>query len=203
METERQRGNEMGSAGRIFGKNLRRIRRALNLSTAEVSERLEQIARPIPATSLGRMESGYRKAEVDDVMALAIVLDVSPLALLLPDTRRPGEASELPGRIAPAEAFWRWALGERALNPQTDQTAFGALSMPAWLRIAADVPGGSSLVPSVPYAPQEQRVTGGDIGETIWHGIIEPVDDESEPVEVADISAVRPREHHGERTQAP
>jgi|TARA_B100000378_G_scaffold258680_1_gene238112 hypothetical protein len=59
------------------------------------------------------MESGQRKIDVDDMMAIAYALDVSPLALLLPFTQAPSDVVRPAGIGREMEALtaWEWAVG--------------------------------------------------------------------------------------------
>lgn len=52
----------------------------------ELAERLEKVGRPIPVLGLRRIESEERRVDADDLVALAIVLNVSPVRLLMPYT---------------------------------------------------------------------------------------------------------------------
>ncbi|PSL02509.1 hypothetical protein CLV30_110163 [Haloactinopolyspora alba] len=53
--------------------------------------------------------------DVDDLVALAIALGVSPPALLMP-SESTGDGVELtPSRSASTQAAWRWATGEQPL----------------------------------------------------------------------------------------
>lgn len=71
------------------------------------------MGREIPPLGLRRVESGDRKVDVDDLVALALALDVSPLALLLPS-----EAGSLvsEGNQYAAVSIWDWARGHQALT---------------------------------------------------------------------------------------
>jgi transcriptional regulator with XRE-family HTH domain len=73
--------------------NLQRLREAQNLGFTKLARILdEEIGRPIPELGLRRIESGDRRVDVDDLMALAAALDVSPATLLMPDDcRRMGD----------------------------------------------------------------------------------------------------------------
>lgn len=51
---------------------------------AELSRKLAEMGREIPPLGLRRIETGERRVDVDDLVALALALDLSPLALLLP-----------------------------------------------------------------------------------------------------------------------
>lgn len=78
--------NPLGPTGDTVHENILRYRTLLNLGYADLARRLEAIGRPIPVLGLSRIERGERRVDVDDLMALAVALGVSPTSLLLPDT---------------------------------------------------------------------------------------------------------------------
>lgn len=92
--------------------NLARLRKQRGLTTRQLSAALERTGRPIPASGITRMEKGERAVTVDDLTALAEVLDVSPTTLLLPaeDT---GPVNVTPVKAVPWQVAWRWAHGEQ------------------------------------------------------------------------------------------
>lgn len=75
MGNERTR-NHVGQLGRTVARNVRRLRGTRELSTREMAEMLAEVGRPIPATSITRIEHLYRSVDVDDLAALASVLGV-------------------------------------------------------------------------------------------------------------------------------
>lgn len=98
-------------------QNVKRLRGATQYK--ELSERLAAIGRPVPALGIRRIESGERRVDVDDLMAFAVVFDVSPLALLLPADGEGGLSSRLtgvPGREVAHNTQWLWALGQEPLR---------------------------------------------------------------------------------------
>jgi 8-oxo-dGTP pyrophosphatase MutT (NUDIX family)/transcriptional regulator with XRE-family HTH domain len=108
----------LGPIGRYLVRNLTELREEQQLTYRELSERLEQIGRPIPTLGLSRIEKGTRRVDADDLIALAIALEVSPAALVLP--RDPGgeedDAVELTERLeVPGQAARRWAAGHTPL----------------------------------------------------------------------------------------
>ena len=129
--------------------NIRRIREARRLGYAELSRLLADRGRKIAPLGLRRIESGDRRVDADDLIALAMTLNVSPLALLLPR-----EASLLmpSGDEYPAELIWQWGAGERPLagEPTEHDTAEGRANMyfdylresnpAAWAALLAAVP---------------------------------------------------------------
>lgn len=112
------------------------------MTQAELAKVLANNDHPIPVSSIGRIESGDRRVEVDDLMALAIALGVTPVALLLPQARSPLDTVELTG-WGPVEAGWAWGyvLGTRDLidvvfvdndgRPRWDRP-LAARSFPLW-----------------------------------------------------------------------
>ncbi|GAB6859095.1 helix-turn-helix domain-containing protein [Microbacterium xylanilyticum] len=105
----RERGNPIGPTARTVGENIKRLRGDMGVTQAELSKRLAANGRPIPVASIGRIESGDRRVEVDDLAAIAIALGVGPLALLLPDTRLPVDVVEITGwGKAQAREAWFW-----------------------------------------------------------------------------------------------
>lgn len=147
-ERKRQRGNDMDITGRTVAANVRRIRIESRMMQADLSAAMSRVGRPIPVASIGKLETGLRKVEVDDLMALAVALNVSPLALLLPDTRRPNDPVEGVGIATTAVDLWRWGVGDSPLeiisgkyeDVESDVLAFRSLSLPWWLQVLTDVP---------------------------------------------------------------
>ena len=121
------------------------MRGHLEITQGELSSRLEALGRPIPTASIGRLESGDRRVDVDDLMALAVALEVSPVALLLPFTDSPGtEVDASFGRKHMAIVLWQWATGAAPLRGpghMTDENfvAFRERSHPWWLKVDASL----------------------------------------------------------------
>lgn len=106
--------NDVGPTGQTVAANIARIRAMRIMSTYNLSERLEELGRPIAPSAITRIESGARKVDVDDLMVFAAALRVSPSALLLPFLPTEGAQIEItgPGAI-PADAAWDWVIGDR------------------------------------------------------------------------------------------
>lgn len=148
--TTRQRGNDIGPIGERLGDQVRRVRLDRGLTQSELSESLGRLGRPIPTASIGRLESGGRKVDVDDLMAIAYALDVSPLALLLPFTQTPDETIRPAGSVGremDAASAWQWAVGDAphrydSLNRDSQMaewSEFRGRSKPWWLKVSAPV----------------------------------------------------------------
>jgi transcriptional regulator with XRE-family HTH domain len=75
----------------------------------ELAERLEKVGRPIPVLGLRRIESEERRVDADDLVALAIVLGVSPVTLLMPYTIDEDEPVSLTGAfVGPVTSERAW-----------------------------------------------------------------------------------------------
>lgn len=122
-------------------RNVARLRNARGYSTARLSKLLEEAGRPITASSITKLELGQRKVDIDDLMTLAVVLRVSPTALLMPPTADPDEAVEITGEGGwiSSDVAWAWTLGERPLEIPADDDGevwndFQTYSRPPGLR---------------------------------------------------------------------
>jgi transcriptional regulator with XRE-family HTH domain len=73
---------EIGPVGRQLGLNVRRLRKAHEMSLRDLSDKLGQYGRPILASGLLKVERAERRVDVDDLAALAATLEV-PAARLL------------------------------------------------------------------------------------------------------------------------
>jgi transcriptional regulator with XRE-family HTH domain len=117
-----------GVVGDHVRANLRRLRRGI--STYELARRLEAAGWKINPDGITRIETGDRRVTVDDLVALAVVLGVSPNALLLPPVppvRAPEAdvpAVPLVGNVeADPRTAWRWARGEQPLDGSEENLA--------------------------------------------------------------------------------
>lgn len=112
--------------------NIARVRKSQQISLQELEERLTQTGHRISFSGLSKIERGERRVDVDDLMSIAIALDVSPVGLLLPIDQEPGAAAAVTGATGSLALFWLWALGEH--TPFTrDDRAFVARSVPWWI----------------------------------------------------------------------
>ncbi len=129
----------------VVARNVRGVRQRRQLEQQQLSQRLSELGRPIPATALSRIEEGKRRVDVDDLVALAIALNVSPSRLLLPD----GEWSDLLHPVPDVEVavwqMWEWLAGLSPLSGDasfysriTDQQREFRDEWPGWLRDVFD-----------------------------------------------------------------
>lgn len=79
-----RRAIEVGAVGRNVAENMLRLRTVRGLSTRQLSTRLAELGRKIPASGITRMALLERRVDVDDLVALAAALEVEPAQLMLP-----------------------------------------------------------------------------------------------------------------------
>lgn len=95
---------------------MKRIRGELSLRDLE--SRLEDLGTRITASGLQKIEAGSRRVDVDELLALAVALNVNPNALLLPNYAGDADVSydvtAMPDGATGAD-IWAWADGWKAL----------------------------------------------------------------------------------------
>jgi len=141
-------GRSLGATGEAVRKNIRRIRDDRGISGPELSARLKALDRPIPPLGIHRIENGSRRVDVDDLMALAVALEVSPATLLMPvDVGRyePVTVTGYEGQLT-AESLWDWLSALDPLPGSVPWPVFLASAWPSWKHAQiADEPRRRSL----------------------------------------------------------
>jgi transcriptional regulator with XRE-family HTH domain len=100
---------DLGPIGEHVATAVKRLREHRRLTYADLSRRLDDLGRPIPPLGIRRMEAGERRIDVDDLVALALVLEVGPLAILLPNE----PSAVVPGgEEYPRHRIWEWGIGQ-------------------------------------------------------------------------------------------
>ncbi len=120
-----------GPVAEQVSHNLAALRAKRGMSLGQLSEELGKLGRPILASGLSKIETGERRVDVDDLVALSVALDVSPSRLLLPaeqpqpltgsdlnweNITRHGKVKLTPAREEGWNQVWAWACGERPLS---------------------------------------------------------------------------------------
>ncbi|MDT0270847.1 helix-turn-helix domain-containing protein [Streptomyces sp. DSM 44915] len=111
-----------GPTALTVARNLKRVREARGLTTYALSGALRKAERPITPSAVAKIERGERQVTVDDLAALAFVLDVSPASLLLPlEDGLEAHVSITGAGEVPADVAWAWASSERPIRlPEGD-----------------------------------------------------------------------------------
>jgi transcriptional regulator with XRE-family HTH domain len=104
-----------GPVAERVSANIRRLREQRRMSLADLAQELARVGRPMAASAVHKVETGERRADVDDLVAFALALEVTPYALLLPDVRTStGSVPMTPTMAAPdARTAWVWATDEQ------------------------------------------------------------------------------------------
>jgi transcriptional regulator with XRE-family HTH domain len=124
VEARTRTHSGIGPTGERVGENLARVREYRRLTTAKLAEAVAAQGVPMNATTVTKIEKKDRRVTVDELVALAVVLGVSPTLLLLPIDPPEQEPSH-PGSehvaiteetSVPWETAWRWLHGQRPLH---------------------------------------------------------------------------------------
>ncbi len=107
---------ERGAVGEAVARNLRAVRDRRDLSQQQLSALLGELGRPMLSTGIGKIEAGERRVDVDDLVALAVALNVSPTRLLLPDAYDDQPVWLTPAKQVPSWLAWSWAEGGGPLS---------------------------------------------------------------------------------------
>jgi transcriptional regulator with XRE-family HTH domain len=121
--TTTEKKNPIGPTGERVQRNVERIRTARKLSKAELSVRTGKAGRLIPPLGISRIEAGTRRVDADDLVALALALNVSPATLLLPPTANDDEVKLTPDKTVMARTAWAWATAQQtAMDDEPEPT---------------------------------------------------------------------------------
>ncbi|MGW3486515.1 helix-turn-helix domain-containing protein [Streptomyces sp. NPDC001054] len=128
---------KVGKIGQRVAAEVARLRG--RVTVRELSARLEELGRPILPSGISKIEHGLRRVDVDDLVALAMALEVTPNRLLfgrplLPDDQewKKGAHADIyiededegfpllpmfPGYDMDPWEVWEWAVGMEAMGP--------------------------------------------------------------------------------------
>ena len=96
--------------------NVKRLRLEQNLGLRGLSNKLVEVGRPLGHSAVDQIEKGTRRVDVDDLVALAAALGVSPVTLLMPGMSW-ADASKMVERGGvdfSVGHFWLWLRAEAA-----------------------------------------------------------------------------------------
>ncbi|MHA6761806.1 helix-turn-helix domain-containing protein [Streptacidiphilus sp. PAMC 29251] len=102
-----------GPTSRRVAANIERLRKARQLHQKDLSALLAGVGRPMLPTVISKMERGERRIDVDDLVALALALNVSPSTLLLPPTSGSDPVALTERCSVSSRTAWNWAEGQQ------------------------------------------------------------------------------------------
>lgn len=105
----------LGPSGQRVAANVRQLRQARGLGLAELSTRMSAAGQPVSLGALSKVENGDRRVDADDLVALAVALDVAPSRLLLPTTAGDEPVDLTPATSVSEREAWGWAAGSDPL----------------------------------------------------------------------------------------
>lgn len=140
------------------------------MSLQDLESQLAAVGRRISFSGLSKVERGERRVEVDDLMAIALCLDVPPNTLLLP-AGAVDDIVEVTGLRASLGLLWEWALAADVGVSTDDTRSFQARSLPGWLEVTAElgVADGYEAILGVVRRPEgwvERQVLRGGVHGT-------------------------------------
>lgn len=111
---------EVGPTGERLAANIKALRLSRRLTLDDLSGRLNELGRAIPKSGLSKIESGERRVDVDDLVALAIALQVTPNRLLLTGDIEDEQIGLTENFSTSDRAAWQWSCADdvhQVLNP--------------------------------------------------------------------------------------
>ncbi|MGC4927261.1 helix-turn-helix domain-containing protein [Streptomyces sp. DT117] len=123
VEKRRARpATQYGPTAKQVGENVRSLRDRRGYTIYKLSEKLRAAGRPITPSAVAKIERHERQVTADDLVVLAVVLDVSPAALLLPLKDSPRDRIGITGAgVVPADVAWAWASNRRPLKTSSTE----------------------------------------------------------------------------------
>jgi hypothetical protein len=119
MADNQSRTPEIGPIGRNVIEGVEHMRALRGLSLRKLSEKLAELGRPIAPLGLSRLGQAKRRVDVDDLVALAAALGVSPGTLLFPRKAVWGEmVTVAPNAEWRAWIVWEWMSARGILPPE-------------------------------------------------------------------------------------
>lgn len=109
-----------GPVAEAVAANVRAVREARGLSQQQLAGGVAELGRPMQATTIAKIEGGDRRVDVDDLVALALALNVSPARLLVGDQPQDEEVRLAADVSVPAWRAWHWAVADHSLYLPTD-----------------------------------------------------------------------------------
>ena len=103
---------ETGPTGERVAANITAVRKRKNLSQGDVAGRASLAGRNLPVSTISKIEKLDRRVDVDDLIALALALEVTPAELLAPALGESGSVDLTPTVAKTAAEARAWMSGD-------------------------------------------------------------------------------------------
>lgn len=131
---------DASEAARTVALNVSRFRALRRLTLAELTARLDALGHKLSRSSVSEIENLRRRVTVDDLLALSIALDVSPVALLMPQAFDAGSPAAFIGeQTFEAGHAWRalrgdipWSASDWSRADDADTEYMRRTTWPSW-----------------------------------------------------------------------
>lgn len=118
-------------ASAVAAERIRKARDVKGLTQGALADAVTQLGHPMHQSAIAKIEAGQRKITLDDLLVLAVALDVPPPLLFLPiDTDE--DLALTPTKKAYSWRVWEWLHGEEPL-PWSSTRAWSEGATPALL----------------------------------------------------------------------
>jgi hypothetical protein len=130
-----EKKNPLGPIGERLRQRVKELRGRRTYK--ELSDRLEELGRPIPPLGLSRLEAGERRVDVDDLVALSLAFEAHVLALILPVSGEDDEQIQITDKVQMSKlTAWR-VLGGLTEFPTDSPALRPGLSTADAIRLSA------------------------------------------------------------------
>jgi transcriptional regulator with XRE-family HTH domain len=118
-------GTDAGS-GAVVARRLRALRSDKRVSVRQLSALLGDLGHPLLASGVTKIEKGQRRVSVDDLVALALALEVKPIELLIdPDAAEVALTPTTKVSVPWARAWFGEQVVEHRVVPEVARTIGG------------------------------------------------------------------------------
>lgn len=101
-------------ASAVAAERIRKARGERGLTQGDLADAVTELGHPMHQSAIAKIEAGQRKITLDDLLVLAVALDVPPPLLFLPiDTEE--DLALTPKKTAYSWRVWEWLHGEEPL----------------------------------------------------------------------------------------
>ncbi|GAB3169786.1 helix-turn-helix domain-containing protein [Streptomyces incanus] len=179
-----EKKNPLGPVGEQVRRNTARLREARGLTKKDLSDRVTEMGRAVPPLGVSRIEAGARRVDADDLVALAVALNVSPLTLLLPDAWDDESVWLADRKRVQSRTAWLWGQGlapaedmpaavedesaetvqQRGRDYYKTEEEFRALALPTERRRAAEHPANREAQDLAEMVSRLVQVAGVSVG---------------------------------------